>query len=151
MSLKSFKPAEPKTAKMEDTEAPSIQSQLAQWPVQLKLVPVTAPYLQDADLLIAADCVPFAFADFHRRFLKGKILLIGCPKFDDAEYYQQKLIDMFKVNDIRSIEIVHMEVPCCFGLIRLVEMALAESRKDIPLTITKVGIRGDILESSTKA
>ncbi|MBI5144848.1 MAG: 4Fe-4S binding protein, partial [Candidatus Omnitrophica bacterium] len=92
-------------------------SQLKTWPVQLKLVPVNAPYLNSADLLIAADCVPFAYADFHQDLLKGKILLVGCPKLDDIKIYQEKISEIVKNNNIKSITSAHMEVPCCFGLV----------------------------------
>jgi Fe-S-cluster-containing hydrogenase component 2 len=132
-------------------EAGSIQAQLGQWPVQLHLVPVNAPYFQDADLLIAADCVPFAYADFHRKFLKGRALVVGCPKLDDVETYRTKLTEIFRQNDIRMVEVAHMEVPCCFGLVQLVQAALKDSGKPIPLVLTKVGIRGEILERSQPA
>jgi hypothetical protein len=98
-------------------------------------------------LCIAADCVPFAFADFHRQFLGGRTLLIGCPKLDNTEQYRQKLAQIFGQNDIQSIDVVHMEVPCCFGLVHLVRLALADSGKDIPLTLTKIGIRGNIVDA----
>ena len=123
--------------------APSV-SQLAHWPVQLKLVPVNAPYFQDADLLITADCVPFAYPDFHRDFLKGKAVVVGCPKLDDIQYYQEKLTEIFKTNSIKSITLPYMEVPCCFGLVKATEDALAASGKKIPLKKVKIGIRGDI-------
>jgi ferredoxin len=132
-------------------EVGGIPAQLGQWPVQLHLVPVNAPYFQDADLLIAADCVPFAFADFHRKFLKGRALVVGCPKLDDVEIYRRKLTEIFRQNDIRMVEVAHMEVPCCYGLVQLVRAALRESGKQIPLVLTKVGIRGEILERSQPA
>jgi len=119
-------------------------SQLTQWPVQLKLVPINAPYFQDADLLIAADCVPFAYPDFHRDFLKGKAVVVGCPKLDDIQYYKEKLTEIFKANSIKSITLPHMEVPCCFGLVKATEDAIAASGKKIPLKKVKIGIRGDI-------
>ena len=121
-------------------------STLANWPLQLHLVPVQAPYLQGAKLMIAADCVPFAFADFHRQMLDGRTLLIGCPKLDDIEAYRQKLVEMFRVNEIESLEVAYMEVPCCFGLVQLVQTALEESGKEIPLSLIKVGLRGDIMQ-----
>ena len=124
-----------------------LQSRLGNWPVQMKLLPVEAPYFCDAKLLIAADCVPFAFADFHRRFVEGRTVLIGCPKLDEVDYYHQKLIEIFSRNDIKSVDVVFMEVPCCFGLVHLVKSALEESDKDIPVSFTKIGIRGDILEA----
>ncbi|MFH0731668.1 MAG: 4Fe-4S binding protein [Candidatus Omnitrophota bacterium] len=120
------------------------QSQLNQWPVQIKLVPAHAPYLQDADLLIVGDCVPFAYADFHEELLKGKVLLVGCPKLDDAEYYKEKVADIFKHNNIKSITCVHMEVPCCFGLINIAKEALGISGKNIPIKEITIGIQGDI-------
>ena len=119
-------------------------SMLSHWPVQLKLVPVNAPYFQDADLLIAADCVPFAYADFHRDFMKGKAVVVGCPKLDDVQYYKEKLTEIIKTNSIKSITLPYMEVPCCFGLVKATEDAIAASGKNIPLKKVKIGIRGDI-------
>jgi hypothetical protein len=119
-------------------------SQLTQWPVQLKLVPVNAPYFQDADLLIAADCVPFAYANFHQDFLKGKAVVVGCPKLDDIQLYKEKLTEIFKTNSIKSVTVPYMEVPCCFGLVKVTEDAIAASGKNIPLKKVKIGIRGDI-------
>lgn len=124
-----------------------IGSQLRQWPVQITLVPPNAPYLKGADLLIAADCVPFAYGDFHREFLKGKIMLVGCPKLDDSAYYLEKFTEIFSNNDIKSITITHMEVPCCFGLVSLVKQALEASKKNIPLKIFKISIKGDIKDA----
>ncbi|MRR35143.1 4Fe-4S ferredoxin [bacterium] len=120
------------------------QSRLAQWPVQLKLVPVDAPFLQDADVLIAADCAPFAYADFHKDFLDGKALLIGCPKLDDNEYYTEKLSEMFRVSSIRSVTVVRMEVPCCGGIEAAAKRALVASGKNIPCKVVTIGVKGDI-------
>lgn len=119
-------------------------SELSQWPVQLKLVPVDAPYFKDADLLIAADCVPFAYPDFHRDFLKGKTLVVGCPKLDDIQIYREKLAAIFKENPIKSVTVPFMEVPCCFGLVKATEDAIEASGKNIPLKKVKIGIRGEI-------
>jgi Pyruvate/2-oxoacid:ferredoxin oxidoreductase delta subunit len=119
-------------------------STLSQWPVQLKLVPVQAPYFQDADLLVAADCVAFVYPDFHQDFLKGKAIVIGCPKLDDIQAYKEKLTEIFRANSIKSVTVPHMEVPCCFGLVKAVEDALAISGKKIPLKKVKIGIRGDV-------
>jgi len=119
-----------------------IPSQLRQWPIQIMLVPPFAPYLKDADLLIAADCVPFADADFHRTLLKGKALLIGCPKLDDAEFYKEKITQILKDNNIKSITCAHMEVPCCFGLVSIIRSAIDESGKDIPFEEVNISIRG---------
>ena len=130
----------------DEAPGPPAASRLRQWPVQITLVPPQAPYLRDADVLIAADCVPFAYGSFHEDFLKGKVVLVGCPKLDDTEPYRRKLAAMFEHSGIRSVEVVHMEVPCCFGLVRLVQLALADAGKDIPLSLVKIGIGGDVLE-----
>jgi Pyruvate/2-oxoacid:ferredoxin oxidoreductase delta subunit len=119
-------------------------SQLTQWPVQLKLVPINAPYFQDADLLIAADCVPFAYPNFHQDFLKGKAVVVVCPKLDDIQSYKEKLTLIFKTNSIKSVTVPYMEVPCCFGLVKVTEDAIAASGKNILLKKVKIGIRGDI-------
>lgn len=122
----------------------STVSQLSQWPVQLKLVPVDAPYFEDADLLIAADCVPFAYANFHQDFLRGKALVVGCPKLDDIQLYKEKLTAIFKANSIKSVTVPFMEVPCCFGLVKATEDAIEASGKDIPFKKVKIGIRGEV-------
>ena len=118
------------------------ESMLSQWPVQLTLLPTNAPFFGNADLLIAADCVPFAYANFHNDFLRGRTLVIGCPKLDDAEFYKEKLTEIFKRSNIRSVTVVNMEVPCCFGLYRLVKEALDSSGKGIPLRQDTISIRG---------
>ena len=118
-------------------------SHLRQWPVQIMLVPPAAPYLKNADLLIAADCVPFAYADFHEDLLKEKTLLIGCPKLDDAEFYKGKITQIFKENSIKSITCAHMEVPCCFGLVNIVKETLKASGKNIPFKELTITIKGD--------
>ena len=117
---------------------------LAQWPVQLHLVPTSAPYFQDAELLIAADCVPFAYADFHKDFLAGKAVVIGCPKLDDNQFYLQKLTELFRNSALKSITVVRMEVPCCGGIVTAARQALAASGKEIPFTEVTIGIRGEI-------
>lgn len=126
--------------------AENIPSQLSNWPVQMHLVPVNAPYLKGADVLLSADCPPFALADFHRKLLKDRILVVGCPKLDDAEFYSRKLAEILRQNDIKSLTVAYMEVPCCFGLVALARKALEDSGVNIPFTTIKVGIRGDILE-----
>ena len=118
-------------------------SELRQWPIQIMLVPSIAPYLKDAHLLIAADCVPFTYADFHDRLLKGKILLVGCPKLDDVEFYKEKITQILKDNNIKSITCVHMEVPCCFGLVSIVKSAISASGMDIPFKEVTVSIKGE--------
>ena len=119
------------------------ESKLRQWPGQIMLVPPTAPYLNGSDLLIAADCVPFAYADFHEDLLRGKTLLVGCPKLDDIGRYAEKLGEIFKENNIKSVTYAHMEVPCCFGLIGVIKEAIAASGKKIPFTDVTIGITGE--------
>jgi len=122
----------------------SRQSQLAQWPVQLHLVSTTAPYFQGADLLITADCVPVAYAGYHEDFLKGKAVVMGCPKLDDNNFYQQKLTELFSKSDVKSITVLKMEVPCCGGIAVAARQALAASGKQIPYKEVTIGIKGDI-------
>lgn len=121
-------------------------SQLGQWPVQLKLVPTTAPYFQNADLLITADCVPFAYAGYHREFLAGKAVVVGCPKLDDNEFYREKLTELFRSSAIKSITVLRMEVPCCGGIVMAARQALAASGKDIPFKEVTITIRGEVRE-----
>jgi len=111
--------------------------------VQLTLVPPQASYFKDSDLLVAADCVPFAYPNFHSDFLAGKSMIIGCPKLDDAEFYVDKLTEILKINRIRSITLVNMEVPCCFGLQHIVEEAVQRAGKVIPIRQTVITIRGE--------
>lgn len=122
----------------------SRQSQLAQWPVQLHLVSTTAPYFQGADLLITADCVPVAYAGYHEDFLKGKAVVMGCPKLDDNQFYTQKLTELFSKSDIKSITVLKMEVPCCGGIAIAAQQALAACGKNIPLEVVTIGIQGTI-------
>jgi NAD-dependent dihydropyrimidine dehydrogenase PreA subunit len=123
--------------------APTV-SRLQQWPVQIKLAPVNAPYFNGAKLLIAADCTAYAYAGFHEKFMKGHVTLIGCPKLDAIDY-SEKLTEIFRNNDIRSISVVRMEVPCCGGMTYAVQRAIANSGKDIPCKVTVLSINGDIL------
>ena len=125
---------------------PRQSSQLRQWPVQLHLAPVSAPYFQDADLLITADCVPFAYADFHKDFLAGKTVLIGCPKLDDNRFYQEKLTELFRVSSLRSIAVLRMEVPCCGGIVMAARKALDASGKKIPFREVTITISGEVKE-----
>jgi Fe-S-cluster-containing hydrogenase component 2 len=123
-------------------------SRLRTWPVQIHLVPVRAPFLKGAHLTIAADCAAVAYPDFHARFLADRVVMIGCPKLDDAAAYREKLTAIFRENEIREVEVAIMEVPCCGGLARLVAGAIADSGRAIPLRLTRVGVRGE-LESLT--
>ena len=124
---------------------PAEQSQLAHWPVQLKLVSPAAPYFDGADLLLVSDCVPFALADFHTRFLRGHAVVVGCPKLDDAAYYVEKLTSILKTASPRSLTAVHMEVPCCSGLTRIARMAHEAAGLDIPLRDVTISIGGEVL------
>lgn len=119
-----------------------LASELRQWPTQLQLVPPTAPYLQKAHLLIAADCVPFAYADFHRDFIKGRVLVNACPKLDDTSPYVEKLAAIIAQNDLQSITVTIMEVPCCRGLAMLAQRALQQSGRNVPLEIVVIGVDG---------
>ena len=126
-------------------EIPVAASQLRHWPIQLHLVPPTAPFFQDADVLLAADCVPFAVADFHQRFLADHALAIACPKLDhNQEIYLEKLVAMIDSAQIRSLHVVVMEVPCCSGLVRLVEEARKRSSREVPIRCTVIGIDGGV-------
>ena len=131
---------EPETAPETVTQAAT----LGHWPVQLKLVPPGAPFLEGADLILAGDCVPFAYPNFHRDFLKDHALLVACPKLDDFEAHQQKLTEILRQSDVKSLSVLHMEVPCCFGLVKMVKDALLASGKNIPLTEVNIGVRGDV-------
>lgn len=124
--------------------AVNVPGQLNNFPVQLKLVPVNAPYFDDADLLIAADCTAFAYGNFHNDFMKNRITLIGCPKLD-AVNYAEKLTEIFRYNNIRSITVTRMTVPCCGGLPFAVKNALTASGKNIPLHVVTITPGGDIL------
>lgn len=119
-----------------------IKPQLQQWPVQLNLVPINAPWFEDADLLVTADCVPFAYPNYHLDLLKGKALVVGCPKLDDIQHYTSKLEQILIQNNIKSVTVAHMEVPCCTGIVRAVETAVRNSGKDVPLTKVRIGIDG---------
>lgn len=119
------------------------ESRLSQWPVQIKLVPVNAPYFDGADLLIAADCTAFAYGNFHNDFIKDKITLIGCPKLDSVDY-SEKLTAILAVNDIKSVTVVRMEVPCCGGIQTAVQKALDASGKNVPLKVTVISTDGKI-------
>ena len=122
-----------------------IQSELNQWPVQIKLVPVEAPYFNGAHLLVAADCTAFTYGDFHRKFMKNKITLIGCPKLDSVDY-SEKLTDIISSNNIKSVTVVRMSVPCCGGIENAVKNALMSSGKMIPWQVVTISTEGDILE-----
>lgn len=130
----------------ETTNAPTnVSSQLRQWPVQIKLAPVNAPYFKGANLLIAADCTAYAYGNFHNDYIKNKITLIGCPKLDEGDY-SEKLTAILQMNDIKSVTVVRMEVPCCSGIENAVKTALKNSGKFIPWQIVVISTDGKVLD-----
>jgi len=135
-----------KPCEQANVPAGQVGSALSHWPVQIRLIPPHAPFLQDADLLIAGDCCPVAAPDFHARFLAGRTIMLGCPKFDNAGEYVERLTQVFAQNSIKSVTILEMEVPCCSGLSRIVAQALAGSGKDIPCVRAIVGRDGKTTE-----
>jgi Pyruvate/2-oxoacid:ferredoxin oxidoreductase delta subunit len=132
---------------VKETDAQEMPSQLNHWPVQLTLVAPTAPHFRDADLLLVADCVPVAVGDFHRRFLKDHSIIIGCPKLDDAQSYIEKLAQIVRLNNLRSLMVVHMEVPCCSGLTRIAREAIVRSGKAMSFLDITVSLRGSMVRS----
>ncbi len=139
-----------------DTQEPNqaplqkVPSQLTQWPIQLHLISPLAPYYQEADVLLTADCVAYAFGDFHGRFMKGHSLAIACPKLDSGqEIYQDKITAWIDEANIRSLQVLIMQVPCCMGLLNLAQQAAQNAKRRIPIEYSIVGIEGDILERKT--
>lgn len=128
-----------------ETPAAAVSSQLNQWPVQIKLVPVNAPYFDGADLLVAADCTAYAYGNFHSEFIRGRITLIGCPKLDEGDY-TEKLTAILQHNAIKSVTVVRMEVPCCGGIENAVKRALQISGKWIPWRVVTVSTDGRLLD-----
>ncbi len=122
------------------------KSELRQWPIQINLVPTAARFLDDAHLLIAADCTPFVYPDFHRDFIGGRVVLVGCPKLDDASSYVEKFTEIFKSHNIKSITIPIIEVPCCSGLPMIVKKAMENANKAIPTEVVVLGVKGGVLE-----
>jgi len=127
-----------------ETSSPAA-SALGNWPIQLHLVPPGAPFLRNADLLLVADCVPFALADFHERYLRGRPVVIACPKLDNTQPYVQKLAAMLIQSSIRSLTVVHMEVPCCMGLVRIAQAARQAAGVSLPLDEVVISTRGEVL------
>ncbi len=143
MAMHSF---EKKLTSKSTSPAAKAESELTQWPVQLHLVPPSAPYWEGADLLISADCVPFTYANFHSELLKGRKLVIACPKLDDTDPYLEKLTEIIRDNDIKSVTVARMEVPCCGGIAMIAQRAVQESGKDIPFKVITISIRGEIID-----
>jgi ferredoxin len=121
-------------------------SELMNWPVQIRLVPSSAPFLKGSHLLVAADCTAFAYPDFHKDFLQGKVLLVGCPKLDDIDEYVRKFAEIFTVANIQKITVLTMEVPCCSKLPKIIEKAMSIAGKDIPIEEVVISVRGCILQ-----
>jgi Pyruvate/2-oxoacid:ferredoxin oxidoreductase delta subunit len=135
------------TKEVDDTlNEVKLSSKLRQWPVQLMLVPTAAPYFKGADLLITADCVPFAYANYHNDFLKGKAVVVGCPKLDDAGFYAEKLSDIIKINDLESVTVLRMEVPCCGGIAQAAKMGRDKSGINIPIKVVTISLEGEVLK-----
>jgi len=132
------------TEYLASVEVKNQQSMLSHWPIQLKLVPPGAPFLQGADVVLAADCAPFTYASFHQDFLKNHSLLIACPKLDDSQAHLMKLTDILSRSSVKSLTVVIMEVPCCSGLVLMAKQAIQLSGKDIPLKEVTIGIKGNL-------
>ena len=130
----------------ETETAPPARSELSQWPIQLHLISPLAPYFEGADLLIAADCTGFALGSFHADLLKGRRLVIACPKLDDTTGYVEKLAELFRRNDIKSVTVAVMTVPCCTGMVRMVQEALDLAGVDVPVKIVVIGPDGEIVD-----
>jgi Pyruvate/2-oxoacid:ferredoxin oxidoreductase delta subunit len=129
----------------EEEPAPALErqrSQLHQWPVQLHLLPAKAPFFENADLVLVADCVPFAYANFHEDFLRGHVIAVGCPKLDDARAYVDKVTQILLQSNIRSLKVAYMEVPCCRGLVQIAQQALANSGRQIPFESVMITVAG---------
>jgi ferredoxin len=121
-------------------------SELSHWPIQIRLVPPGAPFLKGADLLVVSDCAPVAYPNFHKTFVRGKAVLLGCPKFDNATEYVNKFAEIFRTADIRSVTVVDMEVPCCSAMPGMVRKGMQEAGKNIPIEEVVVSVRGEILK-----
>ena len=130
-----------------DSVAGNVSSQLSQWPLQLKLVPPQAPYFANADLLLVADCVPFAMGDFHDKFLKNHSIAIGCPKLDDSQFYIEKMTEIIKTNNLKSLTVIHMEVPCCSGLTHIAKEAIAGSDTKMQFKDVTIDLRGNVIKT----
>ena len=147
--LQTFSPASAcEQANIPTQQTPAV-SALSHWPVQIHLVPPTAPFLKDAELLVVADCVPIAYQTLHQDFIKGKIVVVGCPKFDDIPQYIQKFTDIFKSANIKSVTALVMEVPCCSGLPVIIKRAMEAAGKEIPIEQVVISTRGQVLEKGS--
>ena len=149
--IQAFAPSTPCVEANKPAAQSSADSALSHWPVQIHLVPPAAPFLKGAELLVAADCTPIAYPHFHRDFLKDKVVMVGCPKFDDVQEYIEKFTDIFKTADIKSITVVVMEVPCCSGLPLIVEKGMEMAGKKVPMETVVISPRGEILNRRKNA
>ena len=131
-----------------DSTAP-VPSQLSHWPVQLKLVSPSAPYFDNADLLLVADCVPFAMGNFHSRFLKDNSIAVGCPKLDDTEFYIEKLAAILQANKLNSLTVIHMEVPCCSGLTQIAREAITKNKIEMSFEDVTIDLKGNVRRTET--
>ena len=141
--VQTFIPAASGKETVADNSRPGTESTLSHWPVQINLVPSTAPFLKGSDLLVAADCTVVAYPNFHQDFLKGKVVMIGCPKFDDIEEYIIKFTEIFKTAGIKSITVLIMEVPCCSGLPMIIKRAMDSAGKDVPMEEIVISTKGE--------
>lgn len=132
-----------------DSKAGDIASQLTHWPVQLKLISPQAACFAGADLLLVADCVPFAMGDFHSKFLKDHSVAVGCPKLDDSRFYVEKLAEILKVSKLKSLTVVHMEVPCCSGMTEIARQGIALSGVDMSFEDVTIGLQGNVVKTET--
>ncbi len=152
MRMMQFKDDSQSQVSQKDGSEPAQPSALRQWPIQLALVPVNAPYWQDADILISADCVAYALGDFQSRLLQGRRMVMACPKLDQrVNDYIEKLSAILETNNIRSLTVAYMEVPCCHGMLRIAGQAVAASGKSMPVRKMKIGIQGDVIEDESSS
>ncbi|MGD0658926.1 MAG: 4Fe-4S binding protein [Syntrophorhabdales bacterium] len=150
-NIEVFPPSKRALERTSGKHGEEVPSALTHWPVQIRLIPPSAPFLRNADLLIAADCTPLAYAGFHQNLIPGKVVMLGCPKFDDVEEYIGKFTEIFKTAGIKSVTVVDMEVPCCSKLPMLVRKAVTLSGKAIPLEEIVIGRQGSILQKRAVA
>jgi Pyruvate/2-oxoacid:ferredoxin oxidoreductase delta subunit len=143
------KPAASATAGTAPAASGAAASELTHWPIQLKLISPAAKCLQGADLLLVADCVPFAMGDFHARFLRDHSVVIGCPKLDDSEYYAEKLAEILLTAGLKSLTVIHMEVPCCSGLTRIAQRAIGQSGASMVFDDVTISLQGEVLHTET--
>ena len=138
-----------KSGLTQTAQTAQVPSQFGQWPVQLKLVSPHAPYFANADLLLVADCVPFAMGDFHSRFLKDHSIAVGCPKLDDVQFYVEKLAAILQANNLNSLKVIHMEVPCCHGLTYIARQAIAKNKIEMSFEDVTIDLQGNVSRTET--